>query len=428
MGLRRKGDNPRGAHIRKSTFGTSNEISFSVLDAASKRKGSDKKKQKSAWQSYDQGAGSSSPVAPPPGEISLFTLGNDNRPPSTPRKEQGITLSTGEFISTDARRSSSAMPLSEVAVRKRSRRRAQLVGVGVSLILVLAVVAGLTSLAASLVNAQNLQQRQLMDLVEQLEQTDTLLVALDNGVLALTDGSHYDADEAKALEALLAKGDGDVLAQLDAVKQRAQEVEEKLMSGADREVANNLMVSAHARAAMIETGFAILQEALPLRKAQEEAHLGWQSLGQAENFSRQAAQALSPLNADTVEASRDCSQQALQQLEQAKEQFAAAKEASDAVDLSTYEQYLQLKINASSAAVEADNAYLARNKELMDEKNTASNDYEAQAADCLTLAEANPDGAYEKAFTAATTVLLQSYQAERSNVSVADEHLREFLA
>ena len=35
----------RGAHIRKSTLGTSNELSFSVLDAASNKKGRNEKKR-----------------------------------------------------------------------------------------------------------------------------------------------------------------------------------------------------------------------------------------------------------------------------------------------------------------------------------------------------------------------------------------------
>lgn len=425
---RKRGDQSRGAHIRKSTFGTSNEISFSVLDAASSRKKqSDKKKGKSAWQSYDSGAPASSPLTPPPGEISLFTLGNDNRPPSTPRREQGITLSTGEFISTDPGRSSAAMPLSEVAIRKKSRRRARLVGVMASLILVLALIGGFTSLVASLVNAQNLQQDQLMEIVEQLEQTDAVLLALDEGVLAVTGQKDIDEGAYEALNQLLDQGNSEVLAQLDAVSQEAQNLEGRLMAGTDREVANNLIASAQARAGMIETGYAILQEALPLRKAQEDAHQGWQALGQAENLSRQAAQALSPLNEETVQASRDFSEQALAQLQQAKELFASAEESTELVDITSYKEYLQLKINASSAAIEADDAYIARNKERMDERNDAANQYEADAAGCLNLAQANPDSLYEKAFSTSTASLLQSYQAERDNVSVADERLREFL-
>ncbi len=419
----------RGAHIRKSTLGTSNELSFSVLDAASNKKGrNEKKRAKSAWKSFDQGLSPTTQLTPPPGEISLFTMGSDGRPPSTPRKEKGITLSTGEFISTDNGRGSSAMPLSEVAIRKRSRRRAQMVGVMASIILVLAVVAGLTSLVASLVNTQNVQQSQLKELVQQLEQTDDTLLALDGGVQAVTGGNEIGEEELSGLEQLLEQGNSAVLAELDEIKAKAGQLEERLMTGTDREVANNLMASAQARAAMIESGYNLLEQALPLREAQEQAHQGWQSLGQAENLSRQAAEALNPLNSDTVVVSRDYSEQALQQLQQAKQQFSRAAEVSSAVDLSLYNQYLQLKINASSAAIEADNAYLARDKELMDERNTASNNYEAEAAACLVLAEANPNSAYDKAFSNQVDTLLQGYQVERNNASVADERLREFLS
>ena len=129
------------------------------------------------------------------------------------------------------------MPLSEVAIRKRSRRRAQMVGVMASIILVLAVVAGLTSLVASLVNTQNVQQNQLKELVQQLEQTDDTLLALDGGVQAVTGGNEIGEEELSGLEQLLEQGNSAVLAELDEIKAKAGQLEERLMTGTDREVA-----------------------------------------------------------------------------------------------------------------------------------------------------------------------------------------------
>ena len=429
MALRNRGKDARGAQIRKSTLGTSNEISFSVLDAASSRSGrSQKRRGKGAWQSFDQDAAAPGvPLAPPPGEISLFTMGTDGRPPSTPRKDQGLTLPSGEFVPTGPRGGSAVMAVNEVAARKKSRRRARMVGVLASVMVLLALVAGFTSLIASLVNAQNTQQSQLVGLVKELETTDPVLLSMDEAVLAVTSGQAPDEETLSSIDDLLEQGSAGVLATLDQVKQKTQDLEERLMSGTDREVANNCIASVNARSAMIETGFAILQTAAPLCQAKEEAHLGWQALGQAENFSRQAADVLATMNTETVQQSKDYSQQALDQLYQARDYFARAAEYSEAVDLAAYTDYLQLKINASAAAIEADDAYLDRDKELMEERNAASNDYEAQAAEALTLSDANPEPLYDQVLTDDTAQPLLNYQVERGNVSVADEWLRNFL-
>ena len=73
----------RAAHIKRHTKGTSNEISFSVLDAA--REALDDKRNR-------DGAASRF------GKISLFTLpGRRKKPSGTPVKEQGLPLSDGGF-------------------------------------------------------------------------------------------------------------------------------------------------------------------------------------------------------------------------------------------------------------------------------------------------------------------------------------------
>ena len=78
----------RAAHIKRHTRGTSNEISLSVLDAA---------KNAADGERRDHAR----PRFPLLGVISLFTL-KAKKPVSTPTKEKGLPLSTGEFVSTDS--------------------------------------------------------------------------------------------------------------------------------------------------------------------------------------------------------------------------------------------------------------------------------------------------------------------------------------
>ena len=78
----------RAAHIKKHTRGTSNEISFSVLDAAK--------------NALDGDANDKQKHAPFSGRISLFTLpGRRKKPAGTPTKERGLPLSTGDFVSVE---------------------------------------------------------------------------------------------------------------------------------------------------------------------------------------------------------------------------------------------------------------------------------------------------------------------------------------
>ena len=75
----------RAAHIKRHTVGTSNEISFSVLDAAKNELEGDVGKDAASRPSRF-------------GHISLFTLPlRRKKNIATPTKERGLLLSSGEF-------------------------------------------------------------------------------------------------------------------------------------------------------------------------------------------------------------------------------------------------------------------------------------------------------------------------------------------
>ena len=77
----------RAAHIKRHTVGTSNEISFSVLDAAKNELEGDVGKDAAARPSRF-------------GHVSLFTLPlRRKKSIATPTKERGLLLSSGEFAS-----------------------------------------------------------------------------------------------------------------------------------------------------------------------------------------------------------------------------------------------------------------------------------------------------------------------------------------
>ena len=81
----------RAAHIKKNTVGTSNELSFSVLDAVKNELDEEQNSTKKAKKNK----------LPRFGAIALFTLPGKRKTVATPTKPEGLHLSTGEFVSVD---------------------------------------------------------------------------------------------------------------------------------------------------------------------------------------------------------------------------------------------------------------------------------------------------------------------------------------
>ena len=176
----------KAAHIKRNTEGTSNEISFSVLDAAK--------------NSLD-GEGNSSPF----GTISLFTLPGKRKSISTPSKNEGLALTQREVspssarsqnrferrqrrleqkrVSGAARGSHSARePRSfdaEVASRKRARKRGRLIVSFALTVALLAVAGGLTWWGFGTYQDQQTYKGVLSSAISELSGTDELLAEID---------------------------------------------------------------------------------------------------------------------------------------------------------------------------------------------------------------------------------------------------------
>ena len=96
------------AHVKRSTQGTSNELSFSVLDAARESledggrrdAGRGRPRGRTRASSAGRGGGALSKL----GAIPLFTLGRHRKTMATPERERGLMLPGGTFVSTEGDR------------------------------------------------------------------------------------------------------------------------------------------------------------------------------------------------------------------------------------------------------------------------------------------------------------------------------------
>lgn len=448
----------RAAHIKRHTVGTSNEISFSVLDAAKNELEGDVGKDAAARPSRF-------------GHVSLFTLPlRRKKSIATPTKERGLLLSSGEFASaenptpasslgtvdvgspksdvagpttvpTGAPRKTAAAgsaapaagapapvpsklvrsPEEEIALRKARRRLHRMLAA------TLVVVVGLCLAGAGGWYLYQDHQRhlhqvaQLDEALDLIREADETVVALD-GIVA----NPLDAGSLAQADSVLAKLPA-ALAQLEEADAAARRVSVDLRESDDKEAANQTVAATGARTALIESGRQIVEQAQRADEAARAVREAWQRVVEADALARDAAALVADTTAEHVTASKDKTNAAVGAFADAQTALEALDSAYADVDLASPLDYVAKRIEAMGYALASDDAFLAKNKEEAVAQNDAYNRADAEAA---TLAASLPDDVAQLVFDAydqATGTLFETYSTARSQAGAADAFLRDYL-
>ena len=448
----------RAAHIKRHTVGTSNEISFSVLDAAKNELEGDVGKDAAARPSRF-------------GHVSLFTLPlRRKKSIATPTKERGLLLSSGEFASaenptpasslgtvdvgspksdvggpttvpTGAPRKTAAAgsaapaagapapvpsklvrsPEEEIALRKARRRLHRMLAA------TLVVVVGLCLAGAGGWHLYQDHQRhlhqvaQLDEALDLIREADETVVALD-GIVANPLAAGSRAQAASVLAKLPA-----ALAQLEEADAAARRVSVDLRESEDKEAANQTVAATGARTALIESGRQIVEQAQRADEAARAVREAWQRVVEADALARDAAALVADTTAEHVTASKDKTNAAVGAFADAQTALEALDSAYADVDLASPLDYVAKRIEAMGYALASDDAFLAKNKEEAVAQNDAYNRADAEAA---TLAAGLPDDVAQLVFDAydqATGTLFETYSTARSQAGAADAFLRDYL-
>ena len=449
----------RAAHIKRHTVGTSNEISFSVLDAAKNELEGDVGKDAAARPSRF-------------GHVSLFTLPlRRKKSIATPTKERGLLLSSGEFASAEnptpasslgtvdvgspksdvggpttvptgaprktaaagsaapAGSAASALPArskvrspeEEIALRKARRRLHRMLAA------TLVVVVGLCLAGAGGWYLYQDHQRhlhkvaQLDEALDLIREADETVVALD-GIVA----NPLDAGSLAQADSVLAKLPA-ALAQLEEADAAARRVSVDLRESEDKEAANQTVAATGARTALIESGRQIVEQAQRADEAARAVREAWQRVVEADALARDAAALVADTTAEHVTASKDKTNAAVGAFADAQAALEALDSAYADVDLAGPLDYVAKRIEAMGYALASDDAFLAKNKEEAVAQNDAYNRADAEAA---TLAASLPDDVAQLVFDAydqATGTLFETYSTARSQAGAADAFLRDYL-
>lgn len=463
------------AHIKSNTAGTSNEISFSVLDA--KKRSQDGEKQSG-----------SVPELPGLGVISLFTLGRGRKPRSTPAKEKGFFLPSGEFVSTEgdapsiipasgtsntpavirptasgdststpsgggasavaaAGAAASAVaglassspkasasnswqtPQEEVARRKKTRKTRKAFALAALAVLVaVGLGVGGTALMQYL-EQQQTKRGQLTSFIGMVEEADETVLAFDELVVTQINGGV----DAMGVDAL-ASAYEDMAADLDLAREdleRARTLVEQVLidltDPTDIEAANQAIASINARINLIDAGRLLMDEMISGRSAAQAASEGWSMILAGDTAAREAAAMVSNPSVESIQKSMERSNAALEAFTQAVEKLSFADSAYEAVDLSAYVSYAQTRVDAQRHALASDQAYLDRNKEILASENDAYNQLDAAAAEMAKSLSGDPGELIEAYSNEQLAVLIDQYSSERSHAGTADAILRDYL-
>lgn len=425
----------RAAHIKKHTRGTSNEISFSVLDAAK--------------NALDGDANDKQKHAPFSGRISLFTLpGRRKKPAGTPTKERGLPLSTGDFVSVEdsgpvpklntmspprtsapAASSSAAIvpakpkrsPEEEIARRKARRRLSKVLAISVVVVVTIGLlVAGGGYLYHDFQNQQG-HVAVLDEALNLVRETDEPLHQLNDVV-----SDPFKEGNAAARASIREKAEA-VDEQLQQADTKAREVSVDLKNQRDKEAANQTVVTISARRALLEQGQVLMDAADAAEDTSKRVDDAWKLVMQGDELARQAAQLITETTAENVEASKDKTNEALSTLDDALAGFVDAQMTYDLADFSPFIDYIQKRQESLGYAIASDDALLAKNKEEATAQNNAYNIADAEAATLAKALPADPSSLVDEAFETATAEASKAYSTARLQAGTADAFITDYL-
>ena len=425
----------KAAHIKRNTEGTSNEISFSVLDAAK--------------NSLD-GEGSSSPFR----TISLFTLPGKKKHISTPSKDEGLALTQREVsrssarsqnrferrqrrleqkrVSGAARGSHSARePRSfdaEVASRKRARKRGRLIVSFALTVALLAVAGGLTWWGFGTYQDQQTYKGVLSSAISELSGNDELLAEIDVVVdLANSDVTSLSLDDTLDVQKKVQDGKSTCIDELNEAEEAVGQVAISSSSDASNTPDSKVVDTITARRQMLTSGAAIIDDTVSVLQARQEATKGWQLVLAADGLAREAADIASSATSADMQASTEKSQQAIESFSKAKTALQNAEQLFPQLDLSAYMSYIDKRLEAQGYAIESNDALINRDTQAATEHNDAYNNAEKQAGELAEKLPEDPDELVVDAFNSKTASSREMYENARSQAQSADAFIRDYL-
>ncbi len=422
----------RAAHIKARTVGTSNEISFSVLDAAKQAidEGkpspsysnwlSDRLETKKEAEDVSRETSSAQELHFDHEEDELFAYkphsGRNQSSPSHVKKNATRNSFVEEKFgaSYDGR----ARIEQEIAHRKKRRRRARFITVSAFVLGILAItfVGGWLWYSDSM--EQSHYEQLLAEAVNQVSEADAVVMALDDVV------ANPFSDEVSGKRETVEGGLSEARSNLSSADSLAREASSGLRDSDKKSAAGETVSTISARREMMTSGMQLVDAA---EKAKEKIRLfqqAWANVTSGDEVTREASKLV---ESDDPASSKEKTNQAVDYFQAGKSGLEQLQQDCPDVNLSPFISYVEKRIEAAGYAVACDDALVDRDKETAVEQNEAYNSAEAQAASMAQTLPVDPAQLFREMYTTQNAELISAYEAQRSQAGTCDAAIREFL-
>lgn len=401
-------------HIKSHTKGTSNELSFSVLDAA-------RDSQNKASQETTSVGG-----------VDLFTVaGHRGKPKGAPKKNESLLYQSDSLAQHHKRAKrtwkSKAAPVSSDYAPGLAGTQAKrqffllkiLIAVGVVVLLVL-----LGSFAAQFlkneVSEQAYYQEQLNSAIVAVSETDVAFDALQvlaNDLL----GSHPDE------EAIITDQRAKVSETLTSVEAQARQASQNLKNRDDQQAAGNVVASITSRIALWNAGLALIDEAAAAKAAKASMETGWDLTLEGDGLLKNAATEILGATKNSIETAQNSTMEAKNAFTQAHASFMEVQNIYPAYDARPFVDYTDKRLAACDYAIASNQALLDHDTQVAQEQNDAYNKADSEAVLLADALPRNPVATIDEAFKKNIEQNQKVYQTTLSQTENTDAFIRDYL-
>lgn len=397
-------------HIKNRTAGTSNELSFDVLDAKRTEadvlaEGRRRKRLFGRIRKKNSGSYTSSQnESPKTGMPSLYT--NDSS-----ITQKGVAGVSGPYSDPDA----------EITRRKKKRLHSR----WLSVFLIVAVIAGFSFIIASEAStyfaSQSDYEASLNAALQIVAETDKTTVAMDE----LLSQSLSNMDKQKAEQLL--KDAPTVQNQLTTALEQAKHASKNINNSSGREAAEQAVRGISARQEMVSRAVPIIEKSIAAKEACALMDQSWQLILEADTLTDEAAELVVETSETNVKASMDKNNAAIEKFGSAADLVASVHLKCPDADVSAYEDYISKRLDGQRAALESDQSILLKDRESAQASNKALYDNDSQAAEIAKGFPIDPAQPVLDAYEVDFSSSYEGYLQARSQAASADSHIRDYL-
>ena len=416
-------------HIKRHTAGTSNEISFDVLDAARDRLDAQDGRKGKAKKGFALGKRGRT------GAGTANALGGEGIPVSSSSEQKGLHVAStklegkrgrsngfGSSKGSSAASGNPLMPADEVLRRRRARRAgtARKYAIGIGAIVVAVAVVGVFTYSAY--QDQQAFDQRFRDAAAAVSKSDVYLVEIDE---AMNDPLGSTTDEERDL---LRKKAVAVMSSAEGTTKTADALAGQARTDTDKVALEQLSEGASCRKNMVGLAMEAFGIADQAASAKMSAEAQWKLVVDADVAAREAlSQANSAITTSELEKTTSVLEQSRDEFSVALLQLQALEATHDGLDLTAQEKYLEKRVETLGYAIATNKALASGDRQTAAEQNEL---YEAGDRESADLAKRLPQtigASIDAAFTEDILNVQARYDKERERVAAADSRVRAYL-